>query len=106
MVYPQENNLVTRDQKTGRQLAFELRERRAEYKAYVRPVVIKILGESIQEAILEVKKICKQDDLSEKIVCEMQRTMLMNGETIIWKILSRLVRTNFSCIYLFLTSFD
>ena len=106
MVYPQENNLVTRDQKTGRQLAFELRKRRAEYKAYLRPVAIKILGGSIQEAILEVKKIFKQDDMSKKIVCEMQRTILMNDETIVRKILSRLVQTNFSCIYLYLTSFD
>ena len=92
--------------KTGRQLAFELRKRRAEYKAYVRPVVIKVLGGSIQEAILEVKKIFKQDDMSKKIVCEMQRTILMNDETIVRKILSRLVQTNFSCIYLYLTSFD
>ena len=92
--------------KTGRQLAFELRKRRAEYKTYVRPVVIKVLGGSIQEAILEVKKIFKQDDMSKKIVCEMQRTILMNDETIVRKILSRLVQTNFSCIYLYLTSFD
>ena len=92
--------------KTDRQFAFKLRKRRAEYKAYVRPVVMKVLGGSIQEAILEVKKIFKQDDLSEKIVCEMQKTILMNGETIIRKISLRLVRTNFSCIYLYLTSFD
>ena len=40
--------------------------------------------------IHEVNKIFKQDDLSEKIVGKTQETILMDGETIILKILSRL----------------
>ena len=97
MARPQEKNIVTkRDEKRTkyRQLAFELRERRAEYMIYVIPVVIGALGGSIKEAIHEVKKIFKQDDLSEKIVGEMQKTILMDGETIIRKILSGLVQTD------------
>ena len=97
MVCPQENNIVIkRDKKRRnyRQLAFELRERRAEYKIYVMPVVIGALGGGIKEATHEVKKIFKQDDLSEMIVGEMQRTMLMERETIIRKILSGLVQTD------------
>ena len=43
------------------------------------PVVIGALGGGIKEAIHEVKKIFKEDDLSEKIVREMQRTILMSG---------------------------
>ena len=78
-----------------RQLALELRERRAEYKIYVIPVVKGALGGGIKEAIHEVKKIFKQDDLSGKIVGEMQRTILMDGETVIRKILSGLVQTEF-----------
>ena len=98
-VCPQENIIVTkRDEKRTkyRQLALELREWRAEYKIYVIPVVIRALVGGTKEAIHEVKKIFKQDDSSEKIVREMQRTILMDDETIIRKILSGLVQINFS----------
>ena len=100
MACPKENNTVTKlDEKwtNYRQLAYrQLREQRAEYKIYVIPVVIRALGGHIKEAIDEVKKIFKEDDLSEKIVGEMPWTILMKGETIIRKILSGLVQTNFS----------
>ena len=73
-----------------------MRERRVEYKKYVIPVVIGVLGGGIKITIYEVKKIFKQDDLSKKIVGEMQRTILMDREIIIHKILSGLVQTDFS----------
>ena len=73
-----------------------MRERRVEYKKYVIPVVIGVRGGGIKITIYEVKKIFKQDDLSKKIVGEMQRTILMDGEIIIHKILSGLVQTDFS----------
>ena len=73
-----------------------MRERRTEYKIYVISVVIGELGGGIKEAILEVKKIFKKDDLSENIVGEMERTVLMDSETIIRKILPGLVQTEFS----------
>ena len=73
-----------------------MRERRTEYKIYVISVVIGELGGGIKEAILEVKKIFKKDDLSEKIVGEMERTVLMDSETVIRKILSGHVQTDFS----------
>ena len=53
-------------------------------------------GGGIKEAIHDVKKIFKQDDLSEKIVGEMQRIILMDGETVIQQILSGLVQTDFA----------
>ena len=34
-----------------------------------------------KEGIQEVKKILNQDDLSEKIIGEIQKTILMNGES-------------------------
>ena len=108
-VCPQENNIVTKQdekQTEYRQLTFELRKRRAEYKIYVIPVVIGALGGGIKEAIHEVNKIFKKDDLCKRIVGETQRTILMDGETITRKILSGPVQTNFSQIYLYLTSFD
>ena len=91
---PQENNIVTKQdgkRTKYRQLAIELRERKVEYKIYV----ILVSG-GIKEVIHKVKKIFKQDDLSQKIVEEMQRTILMDGETIIRKILSGLVQIGFS----------
>ena len=99
MMRPQEDNSVTkRDEKRTKywQLAFKLRERRVEYKTYVIPVVIGVLGGGIKEKIYDVKKIFKQDDLSKKIVGEVQGTILMDGEIIIHKILSGLVQTDSS----------
>ena len=99
MACPQENNIVTnRDKKRTKysQLTIELRERRAEYKIYVTPVAIGAIGGGIKEAIHEVKKIFKQDDLSEKIVGKMEKTILMDGETITRKTLSGFVQINFS----------
>ena len=90
--------MTKRDEKQTKfsQFAFKLRERRAEHKTYVIPVVIGVLGGGIKETIHEVKKTLKENDLSEKIVGEMQRTILMDGKTIIWKIFSGLIQTNFS----------
>ena len=34
----------------------------------------------------------EKDDLCERIMAEMQKTILMDSETIIWKVLSGLVR--------------
>ena len=62
MACPQEKNIVTkRDKKRTkyRQVVFKLRERRAENKICVIPVVIGALGGGIKEAIHEVKKIFK-----------------------------------------------
>ena len=73
-----------------------MRERRVDYKKYVIPVVIGVLGGGIKITIYEVKKIFKQDDLIKEIFGEMQRTILMDGEIIIHKILSGLVQTDFS----------
>ena len=60
---------------------FKLREHRAEYKTYIIPVIIAVLRGGIKEGIQEVKKILNQDDLSEKIIGEIQKTILMNGES-------------------------
>ena len=78
---PQENKILTkRDEKRTkyRQLAFELRERRVQYKIYVIPVVIGALGRGIEESIFENKKIFKLDDLYQNIVGEMQKKTRIN----------------------------
>ena len=89
MLCAEENNIVTKqDEKRTKyiQLAFELREQR-----YVIPVVIRALGGGIKEAVHEVQKIFKQDDLYGDIVAELQRTILMDSEKITRKILSGIV---------------
>ena len=62
---------------------------------YVIPSVIGASGGGIKEAINEVKKKFRQDDLRKKIVGQTQRIKLMGTETIIRKILSGHVQTNF-----------
>ena len=48
----------------------------------------------MMEAIHKLTKILKQNNLSKKIIEEMQRTILMDSETIMQKILAGLVQTN------------
>ena len=58
--------------KNGKQVAFKLREQREEWKRYVIPVIIGGLSRGIMEAIHKVTKILKQNNLSKKIIEEMQ----------------------------------
>ena len=98
MACPQENNIMTKQdekQTKYRRLAFELRERRAEYKIYVILVLIGALRGGIKEAIHEIKKIFKQDDLLRNGGWRSPKNIVMDGETIIWKILSGLVQPIF-----------
>ena len=68
MACQQENSTVTKiDEKRTkyRQLQFELRELRAEYRTYVISAVIGVLDGGIKKAINKVNEIFKQDNLSE-----------------------------------------
>ena len=59
MTCPQENKNVTKqDEKRTkyRQLAIESRGRRAEYKTYVIPIVIRTLGGGIKEKFMKSRK--------------------------------------------------
>ena len=82
-----------RNETKYRQLAFELRERRVGYKIIVVPLVISALGGDIEGMIHEVEKIFGKNDLCIKIVGEMQKTILMDCETTIWKGLAQ-IRTS------------
>ena len=42
----------------------------------------------------ELENMFEKDDLCESIVAEMQKTILMDSETIIWKVLSGLVQSD------------
>ena len=57
-------------------------------------LVISAFGAGLKELLKELEKIFEKDDLCERIVAEMQKTTLMNSETIIRKVLSGLVQSD------------
>ena len=52
-----------------------------------------VFGASIEEILKELENMFEKDDLCERIVTEMQKTVLMDIETIIRKVLSGLVKS-------------
>ena len=97
MTCPQENIIEKErlEKRTNfRQLAFEIRERRTGFKVEVVPLVISIFGEDLKEMLKELENMIEKDDLCERIGAEMQKTILMDSETIIRKVLSGLVQSD------------
>ena len=95
MACPQERNIETKmnDKRTKyQQLAFEIRERRKEYKVVVVPIIIGCLGGGIDKTIREVRRIFENDELAKQIVGTMQKTVLMDSETTLRKIFSGLIQ--------------
>ena len=95
MACPQQRNVETKrvEKLTKyRQLAFEMRERRPGYEILIIPIVIGALGGGIKQAILDLGKIFSNEELSKKTICEMQKTVLMDSETITRKVLSGLIQ--------------
>ena len=58
------------------------------------PLVICAFGGGTKETLKEPKNMFEKDHLCEKIVTEMQKTILMDSETIIRKVLSVLVQSD------------
>ena len=75
-----------------RQLAFEIRERRPGLK--VVPLVLRVIGGGLKEMLKELENMFEKDDLCERIGAEMQKTILMDSETIIRKVLSGLFQSD------------
>ena len=96
MACSQENNLEikTLEKRTNyRQLAFEIGERRPGFKVKVVPLVISVFGGDHKEMLKELENMFKINDLCERIGAEMKKTVFMNSETIIRKVLSGLVQS-------------
>ena len=96
MACPQQQNIETKVQEKFtkyRQLAFEMRERRIGYEIFVVPLIIGALGGGVREIIRNAKKIFDNKERVRKIVGEMQKTVLMDSESIIRKLLSGLVQS-------------
>ena len=98
MACPQKNNIekkrIEKNKTNYRLLAFELRVRRPGFKVRVVPLVISALGGGITETVKELENIFETNNLCKKVVAEMQKTILMNSETIIRKVLSGLVQSD------------
>ena len=79
-----------------RQLAFELRERRPGYNIMIVPIVIGTLGGGIKEVLHDVERVFSEHSERERLakitVAEMQKTILMDGESMTQKVLSGLMQ--------------
>ena len=95
MTCPQQNNIgAKRTEKLTkyRQLAFETRERRPGYKIYVVPVVVGTLGGGIKALKVDLKKIFNNNELLDEVVAVMQKTVLMDSESIDGRVMSSLIK--------------
>ena len=95
MACPQKNNIgAKRTEKMTkyRQIAFKTRERRPGYKVYIVPVVVGALGGGIKVLRFDLKKIFENNELLEEIIAMIQKTILMDSESIIQRVISGLIQ--------------
>ena len=101
MACPQQNNIgAMRAEKTVkyRQIAFKTREQCPSHKVYVVLVVVGALGGGIKVLrfdfwkIYYFQKIFENNELLDEIIAMMQRTVLMDSESIIQRIISGLTQ--------------
>ena len=58
------------------------------------PLVINVFGGAVKDVLKELENMFEKDDLYERIVAEMQKTIFLDSETIIRKVLSGLVQSD------------
>ena len=76
-----------------RQLAFETREMASwARKKKMVPVIIGALGGGMKMLKTELKTVFNDQELVDKIAVEMQRTVLMDSESIIRRVISGLIQ--------------
>ena len=95
MACPQQQNIETKrvEKLTKyRQLAFETRERRVGYSVTVVPITIGALSSGMRQVEKDVGLIFENTEIVKKTICEMQKTILMDSETITRKVLSGLIQ--------------
>ena len=95
MACPQQQNIDTKRMEKltkYRQLAFEMRERRRGYVIKVVPVIIGALGGGMKMLKTELKTVFNDQELVDKIAGEMQRTVLMDSQSIISRVISGLIQ--------------
>ena len=75
-----------------RQLAFEMKERRPGYTLTIVPIIIGALSGGMKKAINDLTKLLTKQKLVVKTAAEMQKTILMDSETLLRKVFSGPVR--------------
>ena len=73
------------------QLAYELRERRPGYKITVIPLITRALGGGMKSAMVELSNVLNKNELTKQVAGKMQKTVLMDSERTIRKVLSGLI---------------
>ena len=94
MACSQQNNIgAKRTEKTTkyRQITFETREGSSGYKVYIVPVVVGALGGGIKPLRFDLTKIFENNELLDEIAI-MQKTVLMDRESIIQRVVSGLIQ--------------
>ena len=79
-----------------RQLAFETREWRPSFEIYVVPVVVSALGGGIKALKVDLKNIFINNKLLEEVVAVMQKTVLMDSESIVQRVMSGLTQGEYN----------
>ena len=85
---------ITEKRKKYKQLPFEIRERRLGYRVEVIPVVIGCMSGGAKGMKTQVEKILIEGDTS-RICREMLRTTIMESESILRKVISNIVTTDY-----------
>ena len=94
MACPQQQNIDAKrtEKLTKYRLAFETRERRPDYDITVIPVIIGAPGGGMKRFRTELKKMFQKNEHIDKIACEMQRTVLIDSESIVCRVISGLIQ--------------
>ena len=96
MACPMESNIerkIVEKLTKYRQLAYEIRERRKEYLVEIVPLVIGCCGGGFGKVVNGMNKTIEEENISIRTAREMQKTVVMESETIIRKVLSGLIQT-------------
>ena len=95
MACPQQQNTATKrlEKLTKyRQLAFKTRERRTGYNIMVVSLIIGALGGGMRQITKDMGMIFESNNTIKKTIWETQKTILMDSETIVRKVLSGLIQ--------------
>ena len=71
-----------------------MRERRPGYTVTIVPIIIGALGGGMKKTINELTKLLAKHELVVKTAAEMQKTILMDSETLLRKVLSGIVQSD------------
>ena len=95
MACPQQQNIATkRLRKLTKywQLPFETRERHAGYNVMVVPLIIGALGRRMHQIAKDLGMTFENNDIKQKTIFKMQKTILMDSETMVRKVLFGLIQ--------------